>query len=260
MSRRRVPWDGPNPSPGDYLECRHPETMIWRIDAVTPLTRVDISGARLVLDVAVVQRGGVPEGAVVHPRVRATPTDAQGPARVRQLQQGRGAVMRASWRDPDDLRPNARRAREITGWRTFCPLRRMALARGSQIDEQHIVAADLFRLTYDRATIGESGTTMMPIGSGIAGPRSGPAAGALAGVAAARDVQRVKRRFPETQWLMLVFVVLQNRTLAAWCGLLQDTNPQVEMGRLLSALEMLVEHYRFEVDLTLAADRLIVAA
>lgn len=67
------------------------------------------------------------------------------------------SVMRATWRDPIDISPNARRtAKEITGFRAACALRRMLHhdAARSSITEEHILAADLLRLQVDAVLIG----------------------------------------------------------------------------------------------------------
>ena len=65
--------------------------------------------------------------------------------------------MRSSWRDPDDITPNARRtARAIAGFWAGCALRRMMHhhAGRSSIIEEHVIAADLLRLQVDAVLIG----------------------------------------------------------------------------------------------------------
>ena len=260
LSRKRVPWDGPNPRPGDYLETKLPAT-VWLLRSVEPLRRPDVSGARLVLDVVAVPRHTLPLGASVHPWLKMAPHDPAGPARVRQVYDGPAALMRANWRDPEDMRTQARRAREIGGWRSYCPLRRMASYRNSQITERHIIAADHLRMLADSAIHGFSAREgMMPIGAVAYGPRPGPSAAAVAQAFAAHDLSRVLRRFTAPQQWMLVHVVLLNRTLTAWCGGREGLNPQVEMGRLVCSMDQLEEYYSSEIDRVMAAEQMVRAA
>jgi hypothetical protein len=71
------------------------------------------------------------------------------PETVRLMHRNAGGptgVMKANWRDPDDLNVHRRMAREISGWRSYCPLRRlMEQGRSSAISAEHILAADMLR-------------------------------------------------------------------------------------------------------------------
>ena len=255
MSRKRVPWDGPNPAPGDYLDCRG-GAHVWHIRAVEPLRRPDVSGARICLDVVQTPRSALPEAATVHPASRVVLSDPTGPPRVRQIAGGRGAVMRAAWRDPDDFRRQARRAREIGGWRTLCQLRRMAIQAGSGITERHIAAADQLRAVADLAAYGHSSSdgAGLPVTAITYGPRAGPSDPAVAQVDAAMNLLRAMRRLAPDQRLILMHVVLFNGTIAEWvrAGRL---NPQIEMGYLIGALDLLAVHYGFEIDEALAEEQ-----
>jgi hypothetical protein len=262
MSRKRLPWDGPNPVPGDYLDTRSPVNVLL-IRAVEPLRRPDISGGRLVLDVVSTARSMLVDLGfyTLHPVERAIHTEPAGPPRVRQRwQDGGQSVMRAMWRDPDDHRPNTRRAREIGGWRTYCPLRRMAAQRNSQITERHIIAADYLRQFADQAVHGLSGRDgLLPIGAIMHGPRGGPSAAAITQAFAGREFSRVMRQFMPWQRAMLTDIVLLNRSLSAWCAKWQD-NPQIEMGRLVCTLDELERYYASEVDRILVAEQMVRAA
>src|SRR6478736_2357799 len=157
MSRKRLPWHGPLPEVGDYLEAKT-DGRYWLIRACEPLRRPDVSGAVISLDLTPYTPSSTPPSpGICHPRSRYAPHDALGPPRVRQVVPGPAQVMRATWRDPDDLRPNARRAREITGYRSSCQLRRMSVQRGSPITEAHIVAADHLRSLADLSRVGCTG-------------------------------------------------------------------------------------------------------
>ena len=177
--------------------------------------------------------------------------DPLGPPLVRQQasQGGPTAVMRAEWRDPEDVRPNAQhRPREIVGYRTYCPLRRMARVQGSQITREHITAADLLRNAVDMAVIGSRGG-LDPGGLGaVYGPLSGPSVAALRQSAAMREAQRAISRLAPSQRALLTAIVLLNRTLQSWCADPPGRNAQVEMGRLLGVLDVLADHYASDVD------------
>jgi hypothetical protein len=247
MSRQRVPWEGADPKVGDYLAGRA-RCDAWLIAGVAPIRRHDATGARLTLDVRRVTIRDVPKGATVHPRSRIAQVDPLGPASVRiSAAQGQTAVMRTHWRDPDDVRPNAsRRPREVTGYRTYCPLRRMARLKGSQISEAHIAAADAFRLMWDIATIGLTGERSDV--RGTYGPSAGPSINAVLQAGASSEAMRVLRRFVPPQLLMLEVIVLRNRSLQAWCTersaeIGRSINPEVEMGRLLAVLDVLADQY-----------------
>ena len=250
MSRQRVPWDGADPKVGDYLAGRI-KCDAWLIAGVSPVRRHDASGARLTLDMRRVTIRDVPRGAVVHPRSRIAVVDPLGPAPVRiHAAQGATAVMKTHWRDPDDVRPNAsRRPREVTGYRTFCPLRRMARLAGSQVSEAHIAAADAFRLMVDIATIGLTGERSDV--HAAFGPSAGPSINAVLQANAASEAAQLLRRFAPQQHGMLEMIVLRNRSLQAWCtdrakATACPVSPDVEMGRLLSILDVLADQYGLE--------------
>lgn len=176
--------------------------------------------------------------------------DPAGPAKVRQRAgEGPTAVSKLSWRDPDDMRPNARYAREVHGYRTYCPLRRMALQRGSQITERHIKAADRFRSQADLAIIGAGGSYDLLVTHGGFGPSLGPSAAAIETAAAALGLSKALRRVPPVLRPMLVEVVLLNRSLQTWClAAPVPLDAKIEMGRLLALLALLVDHYGPELD------------
>jgi hypothetical protein len=247
MSRHRVPWEGADPKVGDYLAGRA-KCDAWLIAAVSPIRRHDATGARLTLDMRRVTIADVPRGATLHPRTRIAAVDPLGPAVVRiHASHGETAVMKTQWRDPDDMRPNAaHRPREITGYRTFCPLRRMARLSGSQITEAHIAAADALRLAVDIATIGLTGEQSGV--HGVYGPTFGPSINAVLQAQAGTEATQVIWRLAPSQHRMTEAIVLRNRSLQAWCTeraaeTRRTVSPEVEMGRLLALLDVLADHY-----------------
>jgi len=189
-------------------------------------------------------------------------------AHVRKGRSGGGptAVLRSSWRDPSDTSPTAAKtARQVSGWRTFCPLRRMASGRSSNITEMHIHAADMLRQAADAAGIGFSAEKdEMPVTSITYGPKPGPGPAALASAKAARTFDRAWKLFPPSQQPMVVGIILRNWAVEYWCQMESDRtgrrmDPKIEMGKLVAVLELLVEHYRTEIENGLANGRIIPA-
>ena len=163
--------------------------------------------------------------------------------------------MRASWRDPDDITPGARRtAKEITGFRAFCPLRQMSAHPHSGITAAHIMAADKLRELIDIATIGYSGDRPLIYVQQNAQPCTGMGRAALAQNKAWREVRRVVDIFPVSQLAMIQAVILQNVRLFTWARQ-HGQNPQIAKGRLLSILDRLVQHFEAEVEDDLARGR-----
>jgi hypothetical protein len=157
-------------------------------------------------------------------------------------------AMVARWRDPDDIMPDARRVpREITGYRTFCPLRKMSGDVRSGITAAHIMAADKLREVVDVATMGYSSERPMIFVAMAAQPRFGMSGADIARVAAMRSMARVLRIFPANQLAMLEMIVLRNVNLRAWTLAHDNANPAVEKGRLLGMLDRLVQHFEVEI-------------
>jgi hypothetical protein len=157
--------------------------------------------------------------------------------------------MRSSWRDPDDIMPDARRVpREITAWRRFCPLRKMSGDPRSGITAAHIMAADKLREVVDVATLGYSSERPMIFAAMAAQPRFGMSGADIARVAAMRSMTRVLRIFPPGQLVMLEMIVLRNVNLRAWTLAHDNANPAVEKGRLLGILDRLAQHFDAEIE------------
>jgi hypothetical protein len=195
---------------------------------------------------------------------RAPRIDPLGPPAVRQhVREGPTSVMRASWRDPDDLRPTAARsAREIAGFRSFCPLRWMLRRHGgaTAITERHILAADRLRAAADITAYGFTGEReLLPINAIAYGPRTQPAADFMVRSRARAELLRAIALFRADDRLLLVAVVLLNRSITAWVTEMRAAGgigePEVEMRRLIAVLDRLVEHYAAEIDDDLARGR-----
>ena len=134
----------------------------------------------------------------------------------------------------------------------------MARQAGSSITERHILAADQFRLQWDVAALGFSpAKEVVPVNSLTYHPRSGFSAGAVAQVAASAAIARVLRRFTGRQQWMLLVILIFNKSLKQWCDGMDNAAPGIEMGRLLSALDLLEEHYRSAIDRDLARNNVM---
>jgi hypothetical protein len=164
---------------------------------------------------------------------------------------GPTAILRTEWRDPDDTNPNHRQARTISGYRTFCPLRRMLKASGTQITEHHIMAADKLRIAVDAATIGFSAERdlSLSVTALMFGPLLGPSRNASLQAQAWNTARRALGIFTVEQRKMLTHVVLQNRTIQSWAQSHDPVrNAQTEMGKLLAVLEILTLYFETEID------------
>jgi len=165
-------------------------------------------------------------------------------------------AMRASWRDPDDIKPDARRVpRDITWFRSFCPLRKMSGDPRSGITAAHIMAADKLREVVDVATMGYSSERPMIFVAMAAQPRFGMSGADIARVKAMRSMARVLRIFPPNQLAMLEMIVLRNVNLKTWTLAHDNANPAVEKGRLLSILDRLAQHFEAEIEDDIARGR-----
>jgi hypothetical protein len=166
--------------------------------------------------------------------------------------------MRATWRDPDDLTPGARRApREITAWRSYCPLRKMSGHPNSGITAAHIMAADKFREVCDVAVMGYTAARPLIFVGLNAAPRFGMGADAVAQMRAVREMRRAVRLFHPPQLLMIEAVILRNMTLRQWCEsrVPRIATPRLEKVKLLVILERLVQHFDSDVADDLARGR-----
>jgi hypothetical protein len=158
--------------------------------------------------------------------------------------------MRATWRDPDDITPGARRTpREIHGWRSYDPLRRMLAFATSGVTHAHIAAADKLREQVDLATMGYSAARPLIYVEQQPQPRHGGGAAAVSQVRAARAVRRVIALFSRQQLRMIEAIVLGNMTLRAWTRSLpgQPASQPVEKGKLLAILDVLAQHFASEI-------------
>jgi hypothetical protein len=156
--------------------------------------------------------------------------------------------MRTEWVDPDDIKPTAAKtARKITGYRSYCPLRRMMSLPGSEITQAHVMAADKLREAWDVARLGmtsgrEPAALFVVL---VQQPRTGPGAGEVAQVRAARVLRRALVLFGLPAQAMIQHVILYNQSLRSWAAGRLD--PKREKQRLIAILDKLAEHFDSEL-------------
>lgn len=252
---RTVTWEGALPKPGEFVRLAL-GGVYWQIKECTP-----IGQNRITLRATPLHTDDPPEGAVLHPYARVQPIDPAGPPRVRQVAgSGSTAVMRGAWRDPTDIVPNAaRRPREVRGWRVFCAVRGARL-RGSDITEEHIVAADILRQRYDLARLGASGAMLAEPTAGMPGPRSGPSNGALRAARASHSVGHLFRALSDEHATLLTVVVLDNISVSRWCGMHDPKlDKRVVMRQLIEALDILVDYFQEEIRHIITTEAAVIA-
>jgi hypothetical protein len=198
------------------------------------------------------QRRSQPAPAARVPEINEPPA-----TRLVQRPGSPAALMPTAWRDPADIKPDARRApRMITGLRGYDPLRKMAGHPRSGIIAQHILAADMLREAVDLARMGFSGARPLIYVAAFAQPRWGLGPAAVRQMRAVRTVARVTRLYTPRQLEMIDAIVLRNRTLRQWATAVDPPLvARLEKRRLLEILNVLAEHFDGEIQNDLAMGR-----
>jgi hypothetical protein len=162
-----------------------------------------------------------------------------------------GKAMPAAWRDPEDVNPNARTAREVRGWRRADPLRACLQRHGHScgISETMVAAADCLRRAADGAAIGFTAATKeagLPVTSAVYGPLSGPPLSARKQLRCRVVFERAMRMFTVAQSELVLACVVQNVPVAQFAKA-RSLNPQFSMGRLVGCLELLEQHFASDI-------------
>jgi hypothetical protein len=160
-------------------------------------------------------------------------------------------AMKAIWTDPEDVNPNRKLAREITGFRGFDPLRKCRMRHGdaSSITERHIAAADILRGLADGACIGFSPLKehMLPVTSIVYRPVAGPPRYAERQARCWRHFVRTMAIFTRPQRELLALVVLMNIAVAR-VATARQVPPSRLMGEMVAILDQLEQHFASEID------------
>jgi hypothetical protein len=159
--------------------------------------------------------------------------------------------MRGEWRDPDDMTPDARRTgRTVTGWRSYCPLRRCIERHGAStvLTAEHVMAADHLRLLHDGARLGFSAACdlSMPVQSVFYRPSMGPSVRAMKQTQCQREFTRAWRLFDDEQHDLLGHVVLSNLPVRSW-ALPRHIAPTRAMAKLAGVLDLLCDFFHDEL-------------
>ena len=146
------------------------------------------------------------------------------------------------------------RGTTIAGWRTYDPLRKCLASSALPITVEHVVAADRLRQLADGCAIGFScGRELMTV-QGIPAylPRTGFGDAAVRTAQAWPAYRRAMQPFCVAQRALIARVILANWSVRRWCTDCQErevaVTPAIEMGRLLSILDALVEHFKTEIE------------
>jgi hypothetical protein len=162
-----------------------------------------------------------------------------------------GKAMRSEWTDPDDLEPNRRVARVITGYRGFDPLRKCRMRHGdrSSITERHVMAADILRALADGARIGFAPVRdlSMPVQSIFYRPLTGPSRLAERQARCWRRFVRAMASFTRPQRELLTLCALMNVSIARIAEA-RGCNPPRLMGELVAVLDQLEQYFSSEID------------
>jgi hypothetical protein len=168
---------------------------------------------------------------------------AEPPLEVRKVNR---SVMKDTWGDPLDDKPGASRtARQVAGWRSFCPLRKCRARHGekSSFSLEHIEAADRLRAAWDGSRLGYSALKdLRPVQSAMYRPSQGPGAVALKQLRAREQFTRVWSLFSENHQALLVAVVLRNVSLTATVALFSISMPRLTQT-VVELLDRLVLHF-----------------
>lgn len=141
----------------------------------------------------------------------------------------------------------------VSGWRGYCPIRKMRGNPANQITEKHVHAADMLREAADVTLMGFSGERPMLYVAMTAQPRAGMSKADMARNKARRDLVRALRPFTIEQRELLAAVILSNESLNSWCRRKTEQtgaryDPLSEKHRLLLILEMLASHFHAEIE------------
>ena len=273
----RVCWQAADlPRPGDALLSAGGR-RVYRIRRVKLLHHAPLSPKpRLALTVTRHGReaGPAAEGGTLHPWIatkrpeqakpssvprpvpaiapRPTADDLSRTARDARIASEQATPPRsdpATWDDPLDALAT-KSPKQVKGRRRGDVLGRYS-RRGTNVTRDHVEAAHRFRLDWDVARIGLSGGNPLAdkVGGAKPGPCLGPTKLAARRASAEREVARILRRLGPAASARMLFVVVENRDIAAWCCMFRDhygvkkPDPKLELGRLLAALDQVAESY-----------------
>jgi hypothetical protein len=155
-------------------------------------------------------------------------------------------AVRAEWTDPEDDKPTAAKtARQVSGYRQFCPLRwciRRHKERSS-FTAEHVVAADRLRLSFDGSRLGFSALRdWRPIQAMFYRPQTGPTATAVRQYRCRRSFDAAWSLFNDTERALLLAVVLRNIAINRVCEM-TGWSKHKTTEKVVASLDKLADHY-----------------
>jgi hypothetical protein len=154
-------------------------------------------------------------------------------------------IDKADWRDPEDKNRSSRHPRVIRGWVAADSMVRLR-RQNPAITDEHLLAADLFRETWERwaASTSPSMISYMRVGG-----RSGAFQGSLndRAVKAFRVLRLLQRQFHPTAWSCLVDIVLDRGYVSAWGEQAGVPGRTYAVGYLISVLDTLAWYFHHEI-------------
>jgi hypothetical protein len=178
------------------------------------------------------------------PTLRPLPSLIAEPPPMQQLVNRR--AVKDTWNDPSDDKPGASRtARQVAGYRQYCPLRRCRQRHGerSSFSTQHIEAADKLRACFDGSRLGFSGLRgLTPVTTAMYRPALGPAKPALRQLRCREQFDAAWALFSDQARALLLSCVLLNRAITRTAALL-GVSPPWTTQKLVEVLDVLCDHF-----------------
>ena len=271
----RVCWNTGHPKPGEVLVAKNGRDA-FLIHAVRALHHAPASRKpRLALTTSAITIDQRPKGAALHawlnteppspPLPLATAPPAAKPKPRQPSVDDRAAAMRARrlasdaappakadearWDDPED-KVNTRSPKQVRGYRRADGIATLA-KKCPDVTRDHVEAARMFRVDWDIAQLGLSGSNAYAERMGVvaAGPTLGPSAAATRRSAKEREVRKVLSVIGLGAAPLLLWVVVQGRDVNAWCAdqamrhAGRKPDRKKVLGGLLATLTRLAEIY-----------------
>lgn len=177
---------------------------------------------------------------------RQVPVDAL-PETARVVRDAKGTVLRpplistASWRDPEDRNLSSAHAKTVRGWVATDSIAWLA-KRNRKITDDHVAAADCYRLAWERAHRSPGSASLIRTDGGSGG--DGPTDDAASAV---RAWNRVQARLSEDARSLLAAVVLNRGLVSAWADQ-WGLDSEYAVGFLIAVLDQLATYYRGEIE------------
>lgn len=237
-----LPWPAAKAAPAPVQRVQEPPAI-----SIAPLPAKPAGGEK-----SPSQTGAAARRAKRRAKQRRNRRPAPGIGAVPEVTQqavrdAKGTVIRpplvtmASWRDPEDRNTASAHAKLVRGWVTTDSIAWLA-KRNRKITDDHVAAADCYRLAYERAhrSPGAANLIRTDGGGGGAGPTDDTAR-------AVRAWRRVQATLSDDARSLLAAVVLNRGVVGAWADQ-WGLEPEYAVGFLIGVLEQLATYYRGEIE------------